>query len=79
MWLGRPFQERPAQAHIPALNMTEGICAPAMACLARCKVFRKGFDVLSQHGFGLQQILSADFSHQQICFLSADSVSRSPR
>jgi hypothetical protein len=29
-----PCQEGPAQAHIQALNMTKGMCAPAMAWLA---------------------------------------------
>jgi hypothetical protein len=28
------LQEGPAQAHIQALNLTEGMCAPAMAWLA---------------------------------------------
>jgi hypothetical protein len=28
------FQEGPAQAHIQALNLTEEMCAPAMAWLA---------------------------------------------
>ncbi len=75
--------EAPAQAHTQALNLTEGMCAPAMAWLAWSKVFRGGFDALSWHGFSVvsrfdfcQQILSADFSCRQICFLSADSVSR---
>jgi hypothetical protein len=43
--------EGPAQAHIQALNLTEGMCAPAMTWLARCKVFRRGFDASSRHGF----------------------------
>jgi hypothetical protein len=43
--------EGPAQAHIQGLNLTEGMCAPAMAWLASCEVFRKGFDASSRHGF----------------------------
>jgi hypothetical protein len=76
--------EGPANAHIQALNLTEGICAPAiMAWLAWCKVFRRSFEPPSRHGFFVvsrfvfcQQILSAEFYRQQICILSADSVNR---
>jgi hypothetical protein len=38
---------------------------------------RQGFFIVSRFVF-CQQILSADFPRQQICFLSADSVSRFP-
>jgi hypothetical protein len=76
MCLGRTFLEGLAHAHTQALNLTEGMCVPAMAWLAWCEVFRRGFDTSSRHGFLVvsrfdfcQQILSADFSRQQICSL----------
>ena len=59
------------------------MCAPARGWLASYEVFSYRVDLSSQQGFFIvsrfvfcQQILSADFYRQQICLLSADSVSR---
>ena len=59
------------------------MCAPARGWLAWYEVFSQRVDLSSQQGFFIvsrfvfcQQILSADFYRQQICLLSADSVSR---
>ena len=62
---------------------TDGTCAPARDWLAWCEGFssdvdpsrRQGFFIVSRFVF-CQQILSADFPRQQMCLLSADSVSR---
>ena len=42
--------EGPAHPHIQALNLTEGMCAPAVAWLAWCKVFRRSLEPPSRHG-----------------------------
>ena len=46
-----PAQEGPAHAHIQALNLAEGMCAPAMTWLAWCKAFRRSLESPSRHGF----------------------------
>ena len=76
-------QEGPAQAKILRLNRGHEMCAPARGWLAWNEVFSYRVDLSSRQGFFIvsrfvfcQQILSADFYRQQICLLSADSVSR---